>query len=174
MKMSLKCQFCGKEYLHDRKICRSCEEKAISSGLNSQDRNDHRWRCDNFLEQNALPFGSNLGKCNEPGLKLIECPKCGEEYSYGRTICHTCEGTSVPFGKIFEPVQRTYRWNCNTVMACIELLASDLHTVETIIKDTPHREKLEKENYEWNIFSSIKFNNVQNTERKLNYLLKFE
>lgn len=107
MKMSLKCQFCGKEYLHDRKICRSCEEKAISSGLNSQDRSDHKWRCDNFLEQSALPFGRRISKCNEP-------------------------------------------------------------------RETPHREKLEKNNYEWNIFSSIKFNNVQNSERKLNYLLKFE
>jgi hypothetical protein len=131
--MSLKCQFCGKEYLYDMKICHSCEEKAITSGLNSQDRNDHKWRCDNFLGQSALPFG-----------------------------------------KIFEPVQRTYRWNCNTAMACVELLKSNLHTVETIIKETPHREKLEKNNYEWNIFSSIKFTNVQDTERKLNYLLKFE
>jgi hypothetical protein len=172
--MSLKCQFCGKEYLYDMKICHSCEEKAITSGLNSQDRNDHKWRCDNFLEQSALPFGRRIGNCDESGLKLIECPQCGEEYSYGRTICHTCEGTSLPFGKIFEPVQRTYRWNCNTAMACVELLKSNLHTVETIIKETPHREKLEKNNYEWNIFSSIKFTNVQDTERKLNYLLKFE
>jgi hypothetical protein len=172
--MSLKCQFCGKEYLHDRKICRSCEEKAITSGLSIQGGNDHKWRCDNFLGPRGLPFGSNLSKCNETGVKLIECPKCGVEYSYGRSICHTCEGTSLPFGKIFEPLQRTYRWNCNAAMACMELLSSDLGTVETIIKETPHREKLEKDNYEWNIITSIKYNNNQIDERKLNYLLKFE
>jgi len=172
--MSLKCQFCGKEYLHDRKVCHSCEEKAIKSGLSSQKRSDHKWRCDNFLCKNSLPFGSNLGKLTDRSLKLIACPRCGEQYSYGRTICHTCEGTSLPFGKIFEPEKRTYRWNCNAAMACMELLPTDLSTIETIMKETPHIENLEKNNYEWNIFSSIKYNNVQNTERKLNYFLKFE
>ena len=167
--MPLKCQICGKEYLHDGKICHTCEETAITSGLSSQDGNYRKWRCDNFSELNGLVFGSNLNKRNEVGLKLIECPECGEKYSYGRKICHTCETTSIPFGKIFEPAHKAHRWNCDTAMACMELLASDLDTIESIVKEVPHLEKLENNKRDWNIF-----NNMQINERKLNNFLKFE
>ena len=156
--MPLKCQICGKEYLYDGKICHTCEETAITSGLNSQYGNYRKWRCDNFIELNGLVFGSNRKE-----LKLIECPECGEKYSYGRKICHICEG------KIFEPAYKARRWNCDTAMACVELLASDLDTVKSFVKEVPHLEKLENNKYSWNIF-----NNIQINERKLNNFLKFE
>ncbi|MFW9880649.1 MAG: hypothetical protein ACFFG0_46875 [Candidatus Thorarchaeota archaeon] len=159
--MPLKCQICGKEYLYDGKICHTCEESAIISGLTSQNRKERKWRCDNFIELNGLVFGSNLNKRREVGLKPIECPECGEMYSYGRKIWHTCEGNSLPFGRLFESDHKPRRWNCDTAMACIELLTSDLDTVEFIVKDKSHIEKLEKTEYEWNQFTTIKYNNEQ-------------
>lgn len=165
--MPLKCQICGKEYLYDGKICHTCEETAITSGLSSQDGNYRKWRCDNFTELNGLVFGSNLD--NKKELKLIECPECGEKYSYGRKICHTCESNSILFGRIFESERKARRWNCDTAMACLELLASDLEPIESIVKEVPHLEKLENNERDWNIF-----NNIQINERKLNNFLKFE
>lgn len=164
--MSLKCQFCGKDLIYDRKVCHSCEEKAISSGLHSQDDKDHRWRCDNFLGHNTLPFGSNLGKFNQSRLKMIECPECGEEFSYGRHICHICNGNLLPFGKIFNSVQKTYTWNCNTAIACLDILTSDIGTVETVVKESPHREKLEKTEYKWNEISAINYNDIDIDRKK--------
>ncbi|MFX1531827.1 MAG: hypothetical protein ACFFBC_11995 [Promethearchaeota archaeon] len=159
--MVLKCQICGKEYLHDGKICHSCEETMITSGLSSQDGNYRTWRCDRFSELNGLVFGSNINKRQEKGLNLIECPECGEKYSYGRKICHICEGTTLPFGKLLIPENKERRWNCDTTMACMELLTSDLETVESIVKEVPHLEKLERTEYEWNQFSTIRYNNEQ-------------
>ena len=54
-------------------------------------------------------------------------------------------------------------------MACMELLASDLDPIESIVKEVPHLEKLENNERDWNIF-----NNMQINERKLNNFLKFE
>jgi len=125
--MPLKCQICGKEYLQDGKICHTCEETAITSGLSSQDGNYRKWRCDNFIELNGLVFGSNLEKRKARG------------------------------------------WNCDTAMACMDLLASDLDPIEPIIKEVPHLEKLENNEYSWNII-----NNIQINERKFNNFLKFE
>jgi hypothetical protein len=156
--MALKCQICGKEYLHDGKICHSCEESAIVNGLCNQDR---KWRCDKFSELNGLVFGSNLNKRQEAGLNLIECPECGEKYSYGRKICHICEGISLPFGKLLVPDIKTRKWNCDTAMACMELLSSDLDTVESIVKEIPYVEKLERTEYEWNQISTIRYHNEQ-------------
>ncbi len=168
--MPLKCQICGKEYLYDGKICHTCEEIANTSGLSSQDGKDRKWRCDNFIELNGLVFGRNLDNRKDVGLKMIECPECGEKYSYGRKICHTCEGNSIPFGKIFEPAHKARGWNYDTAMACMELLTSDLDTVESFVKGVPHLEKLEIKEYNWNIFN----NNMQINERKFNNFLKFE
>ncbi|MFX0081869.1 MAG: hypothetical protein ACFE94_08960 [Candidatus Hodarchaeota archaeon] len=159
--MPLKCQICGKEYLYDGKICHSCEESAITSGLTSREGYEHKWRCDNFIEPNGLVFGSNLNKRREFTLKLIECPECGEKYSYGRKICHVCEGNLLPFGTLFDSDRKARRWNCETVLACIEILSSNLDTTETIVKDVPHLEKLEKTDYKWNQVSTIKYNNEQ-------------
>lgn len=167
--MPLKCQICGKEYLYDRKICHTCEETAITSGLGSQEGNNRKWRCDNFSELSGLVFGSNLNKRKEVGLKLIECPECGEKYSYGRKIRHICESVSLPFGKLLVPENEARRWNCDAVMACMELLPSELDTAESIVKEVPHLEKLEKNEYDWNIL-----NNLQINERKLNNFFKFE
>jgi hypothetical protein len=55
--MSLRCQLCGKEYYHDRKVCHTCEETANNSLLSHNDLNTDKWRCDNFLELKCLPFG---------------------------------------------------------------------------------------------------------------------
>ena len=162
--MSLKCQFCGKELLYDRKICQSCEDRAISSGLRFQD--DHKWRCDNFLDSSGLAFGCNLDKSKLISLKMIKCFECGEEYSYGRNIYHNCEGKSLTFGKIFEPAQKTYRWNCNTAMTCLDLMTSEVDRIETIVKEPPHLEKLEKTDYKWNEISTIQYNKIEIDRKK--------
>jgi hypothetical protein len=159
--MALKCQICGKEYLHDGKICHSCEEIAITSGLSTQDGNYRTWRCDRFSELNGLVFGSNLNERQKTGLKLIECPECGEKYSYGRKICHICGEISLPFGKLLVSDIKARKWNCDTSMACMELLSSDLDTAESVVKEVPHLEKLERTEYEWNQISSIRYNNEQ-------------
>ncbi|MHA1916182.1 MAG: hypothetical protein ACW986_17640 [Promethearchaeota archaeon] len=52
--MPLKCQVCGNDYFHDGKVCQTCEETAMNSGLQA----DQKWRCDNFLELRTLAFGS--------------------------------------------------------------------------------------------------------------------
>jgi len=138
--MSLKCPLCGVKYSYDRKICHTCEETAINSNLASQDgRHDNKWRCDNFLEVNCLAFGSSVNTRSELSSKMIECPECGVEYSYGRIIFHTCEHNSIPFGKLLGPDFKARKWNCDTAIACTKLLTSETE-------------------YEWNKFSSIKYN----------------
>ena len=109
--MSLKCQFCGEEYDYDGKICHSCEETAITNGLASQDGNYHKWRCDNFIELNGLVFGSNLNKRKEKRLQLIECPECGEKYSYGTSDSDTIKSMveEIPHGEKLE--NKDYDWN---------------------------------------------------------------
>ena len=164
--MALKCRLCGTEYIHDREICHKCEDKAIRSGLNIRGEQHHKWRCDTFLDSNGLIFGCNLEKGRTHSLKMIECPKCGVEYSYGRSICHTCEENSLPFGKIFKPVQRTYRWNCNTAMTCFELITSEVETIETIVTEQSHREELKRTDYKWNEISAINFNNTAIDRKK--------
>jgi len=57
--MSLKCQICGKEFYHDRKVCETCEEIASNSSLSHSEMDTKKWRCDNFLELKSLPFGCN-------------------------------------------------------------------------------------------------------------------
>jgi hypothetical protein len=148
--MSLKCPICGREYLHDRKICQTCEETAINSSVSHSGRDVKKWRCDNFLELKSLPFGCNLDSGKEVGPKMIECPECGVEYSYGRKISHTCNNNSVTFGKIFELEHRGHKWNCDTAMTCMELLASDIDSAETIVGVTSRFEKLETNDYKWN------------------------
>ncbi len=81
---------------------------------------------------------------------MIECPECGEKYSYGRKISHTCHTNSITFGKIFELEHQGHRWNCDTAMACMELLASNLNSVESIVEKNPRFEKLEATEYKWN------------------------
>ncbi|MFX1375220.1 MAG: hypothetical protein ACFFA0_05355 [Promethearchaeota archaeon] len=172
--MPLKCQFCGKEYIHDGKICHSCEEKAINSGLSSKDGKDHKWRCDNFLEINSLAYGCNIDNVEKLSQKLIECPDCGEVYSYGRNTCHICEGNILPFGKIYESEQNSYRWNCNAGISCKDTLSSILGTLRTIVKETPHLEILKNVDHDWNVITSVGVKNIQFDERKINNFLKFE
>lgn len=148
--MSLKCHLCGKEIYHDRKICQICEETAINSSLPHSGREIKKWRCDNFLELKSFPFGCNLDSGVEVGPKMISCPECGEEYSYGRKISHTCHKNSIAFGKIFELEHHGHNWNCDTGMACMDSLASNLNSVESIVAKNLHFEKLETTGYKEN------------------------
>ncbi|MFX0155874.1 MAG: Lrp/AsnC family transcriptional regulator [Candidatus Hodarchaeota archaeon] len=44
---------------------------------------------------------------------MVTCPKCGEEYSLGRTICHSCcEEFSIEHGVIFNDDRQDRPWNC--------------------------------------------------------------
>jgi hypothetical protein len=131
--MALRCQLCGAELKYDCKICHNCEQIAVDKGL----RNDKKWRCDIFLELPGLPFGSNLGSSVLEPTKAIVCPDCGEHYSYGRIIYHKCQHNSIPFGKVFETECSILNWNCDTSMACTELLSTELPTVNSVL--TSHR-----------------------------------
>ena len=123
----------------------------------------------------------------------LKCQICGKEYLYDRKICHTCEETAnisglssqdgnyrkwrcdnfielngLVFGSNLEK-RKARRWNCETAVACIDLLTSNLNTVESIVEEVPHLEKLENNEYSQNII-----NNIQINEREFNNFLKFE
>lgn len=69
---------------------------------------------------------------------MNKCPHCGEEYSYGRCICHICEDNSLPFGKIFDQQGNIHKWNCGTSLACTELLESDLDSIKSFCNEVPN------------------------------------
>jgi Lrp/AsnC family transcriptional regulator for asnA, asnC and gidA len=46
---------------------------------------------------------------------LVTCPKCGEEYSLGRKIYHSCEGYSISHGVVFNDDRKNRHWNCYSV-----------------------------------------------------------
>lgn len=46
---------------------------------------------------------------------MIKCPECGEEYSLGRKICHTCERFTIYHGALLCGDRKEYPWNCNYV-----------------------------------------------------------
>lgn len=46
---------------------------------------------------------------------MVVCPKCGKEYSLGRTIYHKCEGFSIHHGVICCGPQERYPWNCSCI-----------------------------------------------------------
>ena len=46
---------------------------------------------------------------------IVTCPKCGEEYSLGRKIYHSCEGYSIGHGVIFNDDRKYRRWNCDSI-----------------------------------------------------------
>lgn len=109
---------------------------------------------------------------------LIKCPDCGEEYSYGRKICHKCKCNSIHFGRIFENGQKEYKWNCNVAMACFELMENELESLESVIDKTVDSSELEMKvvtHYEWNCDTAIRFNNhIQINKRKINFFPIYE
>ncbi|MFX0072333.1 MAG: Lrp/AsnC family transcriptional regulator [Candidatus Hermodarchaeota archaeon] len=46
---------------------------------------------------------------------MVTCPKCGEEYSLGRKIYHSCEGYSIEHGIIFNDDRKNRPWNCVSI-----------------------------------------------------------
>lgn len=90
--MPLKCPICGKEYFHDRKICKVCESKSIYSGLAITDENtSQKWNCGIFLEFDTLAFGKH--KPNDAYIKIASEPKFSD----------------------FKP-KKEYTWNCNSII----------------------------------------------------------
>lgn len=99
--MSLKCPICGKEYFYDRKICQTCENKSIISGLVYSDKLiSQRWNCSTFLEFESPAFGRR--QPDEPYYKIASEPKF-----------YDCKP------KI------EYSWNCNTRFKVRNLLFLD-------------------------------------------------
>lgn len=73
-KMSLTCPICGKKYSHDRKICQTCEEKSIYSGLTNKDNEKvEKWNCGIFLELDTLTFGKR--KLDDAYIKIASEPR---------------------------------------------------------------------------------------------------
>ena len=46
---------------------------------------------------------------------MVTCPKCGEEYSLGRKIYHSCDGFSIEHGVIFNDDRENRPWNCHSI-----------------------------------------------------------
>lgn len=46
---------------------------------------------------------------------MVTCPKCGEEYSLGRKIYHSCEGYSIEHGVVFNDDRENRPWNCHSL-----------------------------------------------------------
>ncbi len=46
---------------------------------------------------------------------MVTCPKCGEEYSLGRKINHSCKGFSIEHGVIFNDDRKNNPWNCYSI-----------------------------------------------------------
>ncbi len=55
---------------------------------------------------------------------VLNCEKCGVEYSYGRTIFHECDDNIITHGVIFENSKNYHDWNC------VSALDSDLYQIE--------------------------------------------
>ena len=108
---------------------------------------------------------------------MNKCPHCGEEYSYGRSICHICEDNSLPFGKIFNRQERIHKWNCGTSLACTELLESGLDSIKSFCNEIPNATKIEVTEHtvhKWNCESFERFNNIRTDEKKPEIPLIYE
>ncbi len=46
---------------------------------------------------------------------MTTCPKCGEEYSLGRKIYHSCKDFSIEHGVIFNDDRKKHSWNCSCI-----------------------------------------------------------
>ncbi|MBY9003853.1 MAG: hypothetical protein KGD73_07765 [Candidatus Lokiarchaeota archaeon] len=55
---------------------------------------------------------------------MINCKKCGKEYSYGRKIYHECSDNSITHGIVFESSREYHDWNC------VSALDSSLYQIE--------------------------------------------
>ena len=109
---------------------------------------------------------------------MNKCPHCGEEYSYGRNICHICEDNSLPFGKIFDQQGNVHKWNCGASLACAELLESDLDSIKSFWNEAPNAttkiEVNEHNAHKWNCESFERFNNIHTDEKKPEIPLIYE
>jgi len=62
----------------------------------------------------------NIGDKN----KVLNCEKCGKEYSYGRKIYHECDDTILTLGVVFEDSRNYHEWNC------VSIIDSNLYQIE--------------------------------------------
>jgi Lrp/AsnC family transcriptional regulator for asnA, asnC and gidA len=71
---------------------------------------------------------------------MVSCPKCGEEYSLGRTICHICEDNKIEHGVIFNDDRKNRPWNCS----CIDEVDKKILNILQINDKISYRELSEK------------------------------
>jgi len=87
--MSLICPICGKKYFHDRKICQTCENKSIYSGLTVKEGNaTQKWNCGVFLGFDTLAFGKQ--KVSDRYIKINSEPKFSD-FKPKKEQCWNCE-----------------------------------------------------------------------------------
>jgi len=124
--MSLKCPFCGKEYFHDRKICQTCEDKSINSGLvYNEDDKPQKWNCSKFLGIDTIAFGRR--KHDRACIKNASEPKFSD----------------------FNP-KLDYNWNCDLRFRLrnfytLKSELSELRSIENLSLTVP--KNLKKESY---------------------------
>jgi hypothetical protein len=56
----------------------------------------------------------------------------------------------------------------------MDLLKSELDLVGSIAEEITHKEKFENNEYDWNLFTPIRFDNTEMNEKKINHFLRFE
>lgn len=71
---------------------------------------------------------------------MVICPKCGEEYSLGRKIYHSCEEFSIEHGIIFNDDRQDRLWNCH----CVDDIDKQILNVLQKNDKTSYRELSEK------------------------------
>lgn len=81
---------------------------------------------------------------------IIKCQACGVEYSYGRNICHICDGQCIFFGAILKKERIERQWNCVTKRTLASLDKKKIKTSN--FKDIDNYELIFEEirPHEWN------------------------
>lgn len=98
---------------------------------------------------------------------IIKCPACGIEYSYGRNICHICDGHCIFFGAILKKERTEHEWNCLTKRT---IASSDkIKIKKRTFKDFDDYELILEEikPHEWNCNPALR---ISSQEKGLSYL----
>ena len=107
----------------------------------------------------------------------LKCHLCGKEYYHDGKLCQTCEKTAnnslLPHSGL-----DTKKWRCDNFLELKGLpFGCNLDwEVEfgTKAEGITHRDKLENNEYDLNLFTTIRFDKTEMNETKINHFLRYE